>query len=395
MRVKLTTQFIEAIKLPALGQVDYFDTKMTGLSLRVSQGGKKVWTLFYRFEGAQRRLGLGPYPVIGLADARGLASAALRDVHHGVDPAAAKAERIASDTFIQLTELYIERHAKPNKRTWERDQWLINRELLPYWRHRKAKDITRKDVIALLDKMMERGVPVLANRVKGLVSKVFNFGIARDIVQLNPAHGVSNPGGQERQRDRVLNDDEIRRVWAALDNEPAKVAAIYRLLLLTGQRKGEVCGMGWDEVDFDGATWTIAAERSKNGLSHRISLGPRALAILRTLEPAAEGFVFRGGKGGLALTNLQKPHRRIMAASGVSFRTHDLRRSAATCMTSIGIPRSIVSRILNHQERDVTRIYDRFGYGPEMKTALLKWNSHVERILAGEQQVSNIVQLRA
>ena len=151
-----------------------------------------------------RRLTLGPYPVIGLAEARGLAAAALREVHHGNDPAAAKQEARAADTFADLARLYIERYAKPTKRTWARDEWLCNRELLPSWRNRKAAEISRKDVIALLDRIVERGVPVLANRTKGLVSKMFNFALRRGIVEVNPAYGIGNPSGQERQRSRVI-----------------------------------------------------------------------------------------------------------------------------------------------------------------------------------------------
>jgi integrase len=304
--------------------------------LRASQGGKRTWTLFYRISGRMRRLTLGPYPVIGLAEARGLAAAALREVHHGNDPAAAKQEARAADTFADLARLYIERYAKPTKRTWARDEWLCNRELLPSWRNRKAAEISRKDVIALLDRIVGRGVPVLANRTKGLVSKMFNFALRRGILEVNPAYGIGNPGGQERQRDRVSSEDEIRRIWTALDGESFKVAAIFRLALLTAQRKGEVCGMRWDELDLENGWWTIAAARAKNRLSHSVPLGPQSIAILRGLKPAgdATGDVFPGGKRGLALTNLQKPTVRIKTASGVDFRFHDLRRTAASHMTS-------------------------------------------------------------
>src|SRR5262249_33568855 len=169
-------------------------------------------------------MSLGDYPTLGLADARRLAASALREVQLGTDPAEAKVRAREADSFAELADLYLERHAKPTKRTWAHDQWLLNRELLPLWRNRKAVDIRRADVIALLDEIVERGTPVLANRTKALISKIFNFGIRRGVVEANPAYGVGNPGGQEQRRDRVLSPDEIRVVWKALNNEPPKIA---------------------------------------------------------------------------------------------------------------------------------------------------------------------------
>jgi integrase len=398
MRVKLTAAFIESVKAPERGQLDHWDARTPGLGLRVSQGGKKTWNLFYRNgERRMRRMVLGTYPTLSLADARGRAASELREVQLGNDPAEAKRDARAADTFGDLAALYLEKHAKVRKRTWARDEYLCDRELLPTWRNRKAGDISRKDVIALLDRIVERGVSVYANRTKKLISTMFRFALSRGIVTINPAYGVANPGGKERQRDRVLTEDEIRRIWTALDGESFKVAAIFKIALLTAQRKGEVCGMKWDELDLEHGWWTIAAERSKNGLSHRVPLGPQVLAILHRLKPAGAvtGDVFPGGKPGLALTNLQKPTVRIKAASGVDFRTHDLRRSAASHMTGAGIPRLVVSKILNHAESGITAVYDRHSYDGEKRAALLKWDRHVERILANEPAASNVVELRA
>jgi integrase len=398
MRVKLTAAFIESVKPPERGQVDYWDARTPGLGLRVSQGGKKTWNLFYRNgERRMRRMMLGTYPILSLADARDQAAAELREVQLGNDPAEAKRDARDADTFADLATLYIERHAKPTKRTWARDEWLCNRELLPSWRNRKATEISRKDVIALLDRIVERGVPVLANRTKGLVSKMFNFALRRGIVEVNPAYGIGNPGGQERQRDRVLSEDEIRRIWTALDGESFKVAAIFRLALLTGQRKGEVCGLRWDELDLENGWWTIAAERSKNRLSHRVPLGPQAVAVFAALKPAngaGAPDVFPGGKRGLALTNLQKPTVRIKTASGVDFRFHDLRRTAASHMTGVGIPRLVVSKILNHVESGITAVYDRHSYDREKWMALTKWDERLREIITGEA-ASKVVNLDA
>jgi len=284
MRVKMTAQFVESVKAPERGQVDYWDERTRGLGLRVSQGGKRAWTVFYRIGGRMRRLTLGPYPSLSLADARRLAATSLGEVHHGNDPATAKREARAAETFGELAALYLERHAKVEKRSWPEDERIIDRELNPAWKHRKATEIKRADAIALLDQIVERDAPVMANRVKALVSKIFNFAIRRGIVEANPAHGVGSPGGAEQQRDRVLSEEEIRKVWKALESESPKTRAIFRLALLTAQRRGEITGMRWDELDLDAGWWTLPAERAKNRLTHRVPLAPEATRILRELE---------------------------------------------------------------------------------------------------------------
>jgi integrase len=397
MRTKLTAQFVESVKTPEHGQVDYWDERTHGLGLRVSQGGKRAWTVFYRIGGRMRRLTLGPYPSLSLADARRLAATSLGEVHHGKDPATAKREARAAETFEELAELYLERHAKVEKRSWPEDERIIERELNPAWKHRKAREIRRADTIALLDQIVERGAPVMANRVKALVSKIFNFAIRRGIVEANPAHGVGSPGGKETQRDRVLTEDEIRLVWKAFEAETPKTRAIFRLALLTAQRRGEITGMRWDELDLDAGWWTLPAERAKNGLTHRVPLAPEAIRILLELQKnkrEGEQLVFRGGRIGQPISNLQKPLRRIKEASKVEFRFHDLRRTAASLMTGIGIPRLVVSKLLNHVEQGITSVYDRHSYDAEKRAALLRWEHRLREILEQKQKPSKVVALR-
>ena len=163
-----------------------------------------------------------------------------------------------------MASLYLERHAKVEKRSWPEDERIIDRELNPSWKHRKAREIERADTIALLDQIVERGAPVMANRVKALVSKIFNFAIRRGIVEANPAHGVGSPGGKETQCYRVLTEDEIRLVWKAFEAETPKTRAIFRLALLTAQRRSEITGMRWHELDLDagGGRYQPSARRT-------------------------------------------------------------------------------------------------------------------------------------
>lgn len=223
-------------------QVDYFDVRWPGFGVRVSPAGRKSWIIMYRFHGRVRRVTIGPYPYVSLADARARAKAVVTQVFQGTDPAAIKAAERLAETFAQLAEEYLERHAKPRKRTWREDERILKRELLPHWGKMKAKEVTRRDVRLLIDRVVERGVTTYANRIFALERKVFNFGLQRDIVDANPCQGLPQPAPEHR-RDRVLSESELAVLWKEFEAERPLVAASYKLRLLTAQRGGEILGM--------------------------------------------------------------------------------------------------------------------------------------------------------
>jgi integrase len=382
-RIKFTDRSIQAIDPSSGGQVEYFDVegRLPGFGLRVAASGRKSWILLYRFGGHPRRLTLGRYPVLGLADARGRAKEALAAVVGGEDPAGTKREARTAITFSDLTEEYIEHHAKPKKRSWRDDERMLQKHVPREWRHTKAADIKRRDVRALLDSLVGRA-PILANRVLALLRKVYNFGLSRDLVEVNPCHGIERPA-PEHQRDRVLTANEVRRLWRALDQEDVTTAALYRLHLLTAQRGGELRSMAWRDLDLDAGWWIIPAEQSKNKLAHRVPLSPLAVAILRDMNARAEGespwiFVTPSHRG--YRMTAHKSTRRVRTLSGVDFVPHDLRRTAASHMTSLGISRLVVAKILNHVERGVTAVYDRHSYDREKRIALEAWAAAIQEL---------------
>ena len=353
------------------------------MGVRVSVGGTKTWFLMYRHCGRRRRLTLGRSNILTAAAARKLAQRKLAEVATGKDPGAERRAAREAESFAELAALYMEKHARPNKRSWREDQKMLDNDLLPVWRHRKAAEITRRDVNAILDTIADRGAAIRANRVRALLSKIFNFAISRDIVEHNPVHGVMRPG-EENPRDRVLSEREIEVLWRELDKEPVKIASIFKLALLTAQRKNEVLGMTWDEVDLDNGWWVIPGPRAKNGLAHRVPLECQALEVLHKLkdEESDPVFVFRGGKRGQAIANLQKRMRELRHRTAIEdFKFHDLRRTAASHMTGLGIPRLVVSKILNHAEQGVTAVYDRHSYDSEKRDALSRWDGRVAEIV--------------
>jgi integrase len=354
----------------------------------------------YRHQGRLRRLTLGTYPILSLVDARDLAKTRLADVQRGLDPGQQKQDARDAVIFAALAERYLAEHARMKKRaaSIHEDERILKRELLPTWEHRKAESIARREVIALVDAIALRA-PIVANRTLALISKVFNFAVSKEIVALNPAFRVPRPG-TEKTRDRVLSDDEVKRFWRALDEEPSDLAALFKVLLLTGQRRSEVVEMPWSEIDLDTGWWNIPAARSKNKRSHRVPLVGLALEILKARKASAEGevFVFPGRYAGQPYINLAKPLARIVdranAGAGqgaTTFTIHDLRRTAATGMAKAGVPGAIISKVLNHVSAStgaskITMVYDRYSYDKEKAFALLKWDAHLTLIVEGDSE---------
>ena len=394
--INLTAAFVEKVKTNGK-RTDYFDSSLAGFSLRVSESGVKSWCVSYRFGGKWTRYTFGTFPVTKLAEARIKARDALHDVTHGINPAIKKKAERCAETFDYLSHEYLERHAKAKKRSWREDERIIKTDILPTFGGMRAKDITRKDVRALLDKKAATA-PIMANRVRATLRKIFNWGISNEIIDVNPVFLVPAPG-KERQRDRVLTENEIKIIWKALDadksdgdslhrREKTLSTAITKLRLLTAQRGAEVMCMEWSEID--GNWWTLPGDKAKNGLAHRVPLTAFALKILHEIRSAygESRYVFESPKRpGKPIRNPQKALERIQKATGIDFVGHDLRRTVASCMTGMGIPRLTVKKILNHVEREVTAVYDRHSYDAEKREALEVWSKRLQVLVSDLREV--------
>jgi len=236
--------------------------------------------------GQLRRLTLETYPALSLADARQQAMTARHTVAQGEDPALHKQTLRHAPTVEIIAQQYLDLYAKVHKKSWRADARLLAKEVLPQWGRRKASEISRWDVRALLDWLVERGAPIQANRVLALVRKLFNWAISRDVLAYNPCFQVKAPG-KETQRDRVLEEDEIRAVWDACEAIHPLFSAYFKRRLLTAQHAGEVRTMRWEDVDLATGWWTIPARITKNGLAHRVPLSGPAHDILQALHTTA------------------------------------------------------------------------------------------------------------
>ncbi|MEE8225396.1 MAG: integrase arm-type DNA-binding domain-containing protein, partial [Kiloniellales bacterium] len=223
--MKMTARSVGALKPPAEGQIDYFDKSLPGFGMRLSYGGTKTWILLYRYNGVKRRMKIGRYPALPLASAREKAQAALREAELGNDPGAAKTAYQKAETVNDLAREYLEKHARVKKRSWQHDERTLRNDVQPFIGKLKARDVKRRDIIRLLDRVKDRS-PIMANRTLEIVRKMFNWGLSQDIVDANPCMGIAQPS-EEHRRERVLTTDEIRLFWNSEREEHSKAGLAF------------------------------------------------------------------------------------------------------------------------------------------------------------------------
>jgi len=344
-------------------------------------------------------------------------------IDDGRDPPANRTprKRARPDTVAPLVTEYVAKHIRVKQRGWKEEERVLNVEVLPSWKDRSVKELTRRDVRALVAPIVDRGSPIMANRVLAVVRRMLNYGIRNDWLDANPASLIDKPG-REVSRERVLTDDEIRRLWRLLCRQPTTaeraapgrkrskgtpddpicpvapaLADAIKMRLLTAQRGGEVIKMRWQDVDLEKGWWTIPGEFAKNGHAHRVPLVRDAIALIKAQQKddndQPEGddestgddqseFVFVGS-GASVRDRAKKAPSRIARVLKFDFRGHDLRRTAATKMAEAGVPRQHISAVLNHVERgaSVTRVYDRYSYDAEKRRALETWARKLRAIV--------------
>lgn len=310
---KLTQLFVDRVKPPKSGRVEYFDQPPCGLHLRVMASGAKTWALFYRTRaGQQKRYTIGPLSrALGVKEAHARTKTLLDEIAGGGDPALKKRQDRAAGisvdgarTFGALADRWLESDVKPNTRpsTYVETKRIFDKDLKLAWGTRPIEAITRADVSELLDNIIRgkgrkerrKPAPVQANRVQARLKRFFNWCVDKSVLAASPIAGMKAKT-KEYDRERVLTDEEIRQFWEACGELDRPFGPLNKLLLLTAQRLDEVAGMRWSELDLEGKTWTIPGERAKNHRTHEVQLSAQALAILTDPDfPRFDGvdFVF-------------------------------------------------------------------------------------------------------
>lgn len=415
----LTDATVRAIKPPSSGVIDVPDLRTPGLFLRITKAGAKSWS--FRFTdpaGKRARMALAAYPGMGLADARERADEVRKVIAKGLNPIEVKAKArsdAATQTFNALADRYLKEHANRHKKTADTDTRNLKLHVRPKWGKRNYASIARADIIELIEGLIADGKPTLANRVHSLVSKIFSFAIDSDLMSLNPASRLKKRGTETALK-RVLVDDEIKLFWTRITSPPLSPATglALRLMLLTGLRAGEVAGLARSEItaldDADNAAILIPEERTKNGRAHLVPLAEMARAIVKAaLKLAGEsGYLFPSRYDDERAID---PHAyaKAMARFAGEFADddedsatwraapptpHDLRRTFATRLSMLGVPKEDRDALLNHVEPGVgKKHYDQYDRAAEKRTALNAWASALARIL-GDEQSADVVPFR-
>jgi integrase len=397
--LKLNSRNAKTVPAPAKGRAEYFDRGqggVRGLCLRVTAKGHRSWCVFYRHKGVLRRYTIGDLDDgIGLADARDQAKDVLRRVAKGDDPQAEKKAGRLGDTVRELAEAFIERYSKRRKKSWRKDEQMINRDLLPKIGGKKGADVRRADIKGVLAAIEARG-PILANRSLEVYRHFFAWCIAEELggIATNPCDGIAKPS-KERRRERTLSDDEIRAVWAALPTVKPLTACIYRMMFFTAGRLGEAIGMRRAEI-VDGNWWVVPASRMKGGREHRVPLTKRALEVIGEADKhnGKGEWLFPSATGDGPVRWIYREHETLLKKTGVSeFTPHDIRRTVASRLGAMGIGRVVIGKILGHADPSVTAVYDVHSYDTEKRQALEAWARRLQEIIEGKPATSNVVTL--
>ena len=377
----LTDAKAQSIRPPKSGQDEHRDHKVTGLRLRVGTSGKKSWILRARTGEKLINRKLGNYPVMGLAAARTAAETALEAISR--DGSAAAIDR----SFGAVAGAWLDKKRADTRRnrSIELQARRLELHVLPKWRDRRIAEIRRSDVRELVE-----GIEgdVLPNRVLTVIRTIFRFALSRDWIDASPAEGIAKPK-DEFARDRFLDMDEVRAVWAASKLLGYPFGPYVQAMLLTGQRRTEVAAMRWDEVDMGAATWLLKAADTKGDRAHLVPLSPPMIELLKGLPRFGEYVFTSDGETHISgFAKIKGRLDRLVAAGGrppEAWTFHDLRRTVSTHMARLGVQRDIRGRLLNHAVQGVTdRHYTPYDFATEKRDALDKWSAEVARGISQE-----------
>jgi integrase len=401
----LTAKAVENLRPVSSKRQEIPDAALSGLYLVVQPSGVKSWALRYRFAGRPAKLTLGRWPVMGLAEARAAAAEAIQQVEHGTDPSflkkASKAARHEAqlserDKVKTLVDQFDRRHLS-TLRTGKQVRQHLDRFVVSAWGERDIQSITRRDVIDLLDGIVDSGRATTANRVRAYLSKFFGWCVEREVLEIAPTSGVRAPA-KELTRDRVLSDDELRWFWAACERVGQPWGPLGQMLLLTGQRLREVAQMTEAELRPNNV-WHLSALRTKNKRAHDVPLSEAAQAVLTGVERIAgpPGYLFTNGTMPVSGFAKGRDHlARAMADVAAQERGqpvpiphwtfHDLRRTAATGMARLGVPVRVTEAVLNHVSGTgggIVAVYQRHDFADEKRQALEAWGRQVMCLVSG------------
>jgi integrase len=356
----------------------FFDELDRGFGLRVRDTGSKIWVYQYSRNNKTRRMTIGVWPTMSPAQAREQVRKLSAERRLGADPAHDLAMRqIDRETFADVVKQYLAaKEPELRDRTYaETMRYLTG--TASRLNSRPLAAIEQSEIAALLDRAAEGGHDATANRLRANLAALFTWAMQRGKVAANPV--MLTEKRKEQSRDRVLSDAELAAIWNALPE--GDFGNIVRLLILTGQRRSEIGGLRWSEIDLHAGQINLPGERTKNGHAHFIPLSQPARAILAAQPRLREQVFGRGDSAeGFAGWSAATAALRAALPKMEPWSLHDLRRTMATGMGELGVQPHIIEAAINHQsghKAGVAGTYNRANYHAERKVALDKWAAHI------------------
>jgi integrase len=413
-RLRLTALGVERLKPPASGRIEVWDTILPGLGLRVTDKGRKTFFVMTMVgtgdavrdaEGSiiagrrLKRITLEPtWPALSLDQARDQARDILHRIARGEDPTA---EPQGVPTWRQYVEGYLQRR-RGSLRPSTHIELTYKLAQMSCWDHLPMTAIRREDVLAFVEDTAAHA-PVHANRQLAVIKTLLNDAVRRGVVEANPAAPL-RPPSREVARDRALSDAEIGWFWTATERLDWAYRGALRMLLLTGQRRGMVQHMTWDELDLERRTWTVAAAKMKTGKTHEIALNDLAMQVLAEARPitaSANGLVWTNdgrplGDFSHAKSRIDATMTEIAGKAVAPWHVHDLRRTMTHGLAAMGIAPHVADKILAHSSGAISgtaAVYNKFAYLDERHDALAAWGRKIEEIIGARP--SNVTVLAA
>lgn len=399
MKHELTDRFLRSLEKPSTGRVEVSDTKRAGLRFRLTSMGRTSWMFEKRIkDGPKRKHTLGNWPGMSLAEARAIALEIEAEAAKGIDRVAnakearQRAEAAAASlvTTGAVIDAYQRLHLSTLRRGDERSRQL--RTALGKHISWPVGDISRKDMQAVIDAKAQEGRLVMANRLKSALCAFTRWAWQRGYTDNDEGAGLTK-AAKEKARERVLSIEEVQRIYQASFDVGPLWGPMFRMLILTAQRRNEILNLRWDEIDLTARTITKAGSQTKNGKPHVTHLSDAAIETLGSVERKSKlVFTTTGITPVSGITKAKRKLNDLLGDGQEHWRIHDLRTAMATAMAQSGEPEAVVDRILNHSASGsapsaVARVYNQAELLPQRARVLDNWAD----IVTGE--VAEVVQL--
>jgi integrase len=397
-----TDALIRAIK-PSDKVEEYFDSDKiindkvrshgeSSLILRVNPGGSKSFVVCYWIDGKSMRMTLGKYPGLSLSEARNRAKNIKHQVKNGVNPKIKKekvevCEYLLSDLINDFITNHVEKKLKGSTQKSYLSRLNKIRNEFP-GTNKSITSISREEVRDYL-KEISLKTQIQANRIHSIMSSVFSYAVEEGKLNLNPIYKMKKLN-QETPSDVHYKNDEIKRLWCAIESEPLVLSSLLKVLLFTGRRVGEVCKAKWEHIDFKEKNWRFPDANVKSKLGDNLPLTDNLLELLEKLKrDGTSEYIFTSPKNNEQYySNTKKLTNRIRKKSGIeNFKIHHLRHTVATRMASLSVPQQIIGKVLNHKTlsggNEITARYINSTYDKEKLAAMKLWHDKLEKIING------------